>query len=133
MMVITSKEHIRQSPVKWQFEDGRILELGVERDDGTGNYAGNFIGEKVFNYDLKRRLTLGYDINDSVEEMLYANPFLIVLSRVRNSVAYYLNSFDTTSYMNMTDVNDSSFIQFINTSLTLKRHAILGENFYKKI
>jgi hypothetical protein len=118
-------------PVKWQFEDGRIMELGVEPDDGTGNYAANFIGERVFNSDLKRRLTLGYDIDDSVEEMLYANPFLIVLSRVRNSVAYYLNSFDTTSYMNMTDVNDSSFIQFINTSLTLKRNAILGENFYK--
>jgi hypothetical protein len=117
--------------VEWQFENGQVRELSIEPDDGTGNYAANFIGERVFNRRLKSRLSLGYDISDSTEELLYANPFLISISRTRNSVSYYLNSFDTYSFLNMTDVNDSSYIQFINTAMLLKRNALIGENFYK--
>lgn len=121
--------------IQYQFEDGSVRELSLEEYTESGEknplYAANFIGERVFNRRLKTRMTLGYDVTDSTEEMLYANPFLIAISRTRNSVAYYLNSFDTSSFMNMTDVNDSSYIQFINTALMVKRNAMLGENFYK--
>lgn len=121
--------------IQYQFEDGSVRELSLDQYTASGDenpsFAANFIGERVFDRKLKTRMSLGYDITDSTEEMLYSNPFLIAISRTRNSVAYYLNSFDTTSYLNMSDVNDKSYIQFVNSAFMVQRNAILGENFYK--
>lgn len=135
--LITSKNYLEIAgktnneglPLQYRFEDGTVRELSCNKEDA--NYAGNYIGERVYAVSQQTRLSLGYDITDSTEEMLYANPFLISISRARNSIAYYINSFDTTAYLNMVDVNDSSYIQFINTAFLVQRNAMLGENFYK--
>lgn len=125
---VTEIEH--EYDVKWVFEDGTVRILNDDITD-TLNFAGNYIGCRVYPYHKKRRLNLQYDISDTTEEMLYTNPFLINISRNRNSVAFYINSFDSTVAMDMVDVNNNSFIQFINTALSIQRNALLNENFYK--
>ena len=116
-------------PVQWVFENGVMRTL--TNDTESDNYTGKFIGQRCYPLHDKKRYTIQSDIEDTEEEMLYTNPFLIEISRLRNSVAYYLNSCNDTVYMNMTDVNDKSFVQFSNTSLSVQRNALMGENFYK--
>lgn len=113
----------------WHFEDGTVKILS--RNPESEMYAGKFIGERVYNIDNPVRLNLSYDITESTEEMYFTNPFLINISRIRNSVAFYINSFDTTTRMDAVTVNDSSYIQFISSSLSIQRNALLEENFYK--
>ena len=120
----------REYPVMWVFEDGAVRTLTMDTTDKL-HFAGNYIGSRVYPYHRKRRLDLHYDITDTTEEMLYTNPFLITISRNRNSMAFYINSFDTTVAMDMTEVNNDSFVQFIDNSISVQRNALLGENFYK--
>lgn len=120
----------REYPIRWVFEDGSVRTLTMDTTDKL-HFAGNYIGCRVYPYHRKRRLDLHYDITDTTEEMLYTNPFLITISRNRNSLAFYINSFDTTVAMDMTEVNNDSFVQFIDNSISVQRNALLGENFYK--
>lgn len=127
---LVSGEPAVEKPIQWVFEDGSIRTLTMDPTDKT-HFAGTYIGCRVYPYHNKRRLDLHYDISDTTEEMLYTNPFLITVSRNRNSLAFYINSFDTTVAMDMIQVNNDSFVQFINNSISVQRNALLGENFYK--
>ena len=120
----------KEYDVQWVFEDGTVRTLTMDTTDPT-HFAGTYIGCRCYAYHSKRRLDLHYDITDTTEEMLYTNPFLITISRNRNSVAFYINSFDSTIALDMTEVNNDSFVQFIDNSLSVQRNALLGENFYK--
>lgn len=61
----------------------------------------------------------------------YTNPFLIRVNRNRNAVAYYQNTFDTNVSLDMTDVNNESFLQFNISNFKVYRNAVAGDNFYK--
>lgn len=74
---------------------------------------------------------LNTDINDSVDEFVYTNPFLIKVSTNANAIGYYLNTVNTTIPMDTKSINDSSLVQFNINSFTIKRNAVCGENFYK--
>lgn len=74
---------------------------------------------------------LNTDINDNVSDFCYTNIFLMQIMKSPNMVGYYLNTVNDTIMLDMTDVNDKSYLQFNISSFNIKRNAIRGENFYK--
>jgi len=62
---------------------------------------------------------------------LFTNPFLIALNLNPNVVGHYLNSINSSRSLSYTYVNDSTLIQFLSSSLKIKRNALMGENYYK--
>ncbi len=76
-------------------------------------------------------MSLNADVDDSVTDFCYTNPFLIHVSTNANAVGYYLNTVNDTIPMDTLNVNDSSYLQFNINSMTVVRNAVSGENFYK--
>ena len=77
------------------------------------------------------KLSLNTDINDSITDFCYVNPFLINVSIDANAVGYYINTMDDVVPMNAVNINSNSYIQFNTNSLKIHRNAIRDENFYK--
>ena len=70
-------------------------------------------------------------LNETDDDMLYTNPFLIRVNSDRGVVGYYQTTFDTTLPMDMQEANKDSLVQFNISNLNVYRNAIAGENFYK--
>lgn len=62
---------------------------------------------------------------------LFTNPFLIAVTLNPNVVGSYLNSVNSSRAVTYSYVNDNTLIQFIASSLKIKRNALMNENFYK--
>lgn len=75
--------------------------------------------------------SLNTDINDNIRDFCYTNIFLIQVNRSPDLVGYYLNTVNKTVGVDLTYVNDKSYVQFNMNSFSIKRDAIHGENFYK--
>ena len=76
-------------------------------------------------------LSLNTDINDSITDFCFVNPFLIHVSMANNAIGYYLNTMDDTLAMDTVSINDSSYVQFNLNSFNIHRNAIRNEDFYK--
>lgn len=71
------------------------------------------------------------DLDEHEDEFLYTNPFLMILSSRPVNIGLYMNSVDDALNLDANYVNQDSFVQFMVSSLKVKRNALLGENDYK--
>lgn len=62
---------------------------------------------------------------------LFTNTFLIALNLNPNVVGHYLNSINSSRSVSYTYINNNTLMQFISSSLKIKRNALMKENFYK--
>ena len=117
------------NPMTWRLSNGKIVT--PNSNPYSTMYAANFIGSRLSYRDTNHLISLNEDINEAVEDMYYTNPFLIHINRAHNSVGYYLNTINDVKSMDLETVNDSSYIQFSVTSISVTRNAIRDENFYR--
>lgn len=89
----------------------------------------NFITSEYNVYNTG--FSLNTDINDNIRDFCYTNIFLIQVNRSPDLVGYYLNTVDKTIGVDLSYVNDNSYVQFNMNGFTIRRNAIHGENFYK--
>lgn len=61
----------------------------------------------------------------------YTIPYLIVVNKKPLSVSYYLNIMNKDYLTEFSYINNSSFLQFISTSLNIKREFLTDRNTYK--
>lgn len=125
---------------KWRISNGSIItlvedEFTTTEDDGTpiSNpvvYSDAML-MRLYYMDTNRLITLNESITEKEEGMYYTNPFLIHINRAHNAIGFYLNTVNDVKTLSLTQINDKSFIQWIMNSLTITRHAIRNENFYK--
>lgn len=92
---------------------------------------------QIFKYKSDTSFDIEYEkvkklleIKDN-NEPYFTNPFLIAININPNLVGYYLNSINTTKSIQYTYVNDKSSTQFISSSLSVKRNAMNGGNYYE--
>lgn len=74
---------------------------------------------------------LSDDLSNENLPYLYANPFLMSVTKKPAIAGYYLNSVDEGLQLDYTYVNMDSKIQFIANNLRIYRNALLGEDTYK--
>ena len=94
---------------------------------------------KIYKYSYKfdGKLEIAHDIfiTDDLDkyedDFLYTNPFLTIMSSRPVNVGLYMNSVDTTIYLDSDEVNQDSFVQFMTGGLEIHRNALLGEDDYE--
>lgn len=126
--------------LKWKLSDGSIITI-VENEDVIAEDDGTAIENPVVYTDVmlrrlyymetNRLITLNDGITEENEEMYYTNPFLIHINRAHNAIGFYLNTVNEVKTLSLNKVNDKSYIQWIMNSMSVTRHAIRNENFYK--
>lgn len=67
----------------------------------------------------------------SSSQFLYTSPFLIYLQKDQESISYFYNSVNDSLPLDYNYSNDSSYVQFICSSMGVYRNAIIGEMGYK--
>lgn len=108
-----------------------------EFDDGSGTRLILKPGTVMeYNNSIDRCITGEYSSLPELEQMelngfIYTSPFLIVINKHPLSISYYLNIIDRMYYTNYSYINNASFIQFITSTVTLKRQFLLDRNTYK--
>lgn len=126
--------------LKWRISSGEIITLVEDEDifmedDGTEILNpvlySNAMLRRLYYMETNRLITLNDGVTEETEEMYYTNPFLIHINRAHNAVGFYLNTVNEVKTLSLTKVNDKSYIQWIMNSMTVTRHAIRNENFYK--
>lgn len=75
-------------------------------------------------------LSIHDDLDEYEDDFVYTNPFLMVMSSRPVNVGMYLNSVDDVVQMDIENVNQDSFVQFMVSGLSIYRNAILGEDEY---
>lgn len=69
------------------------------------------------------------DTTKELPEFLYVNPFLTKIQKGSNPVpSFYLNSIDQSFMLNYSYINELSRMQFLTSSVSIKRNAIMGED-----
>lgn len=61
------------------------------------------------------------DVIVNNDEFLFTNPFLIMITRKPNVVGFYMNTVNSEISLDYSEINNSSFIQFIINKLSVKR------------
>lgn len=70
-------------------------------------------------------------IQNSKEDFLYTNPYLIYVTQSPTAVGYYLNTVNNNYMVDYIYTNPSSLVQFICNSMSIKRNAISGDDYYE--
>ena len=71
------------------------------------------------------------DVQDlESDSFVFANPFLMAISKRPGSVGYYINSCNSTHTLDYTYLNMETSLQFICNNVYVKRNSLLGENEY---
>jgi hypothetical protein len=110
-----------------------IDENSVIKPGTLFEYAPNVGADITYSIKKNTDLTIVDDLSiyDDNSRFVFTNPFLIVASLSPNVVGFYLNSIDESFPIEYTYVNDSTYIQFIGSALSIQRNSILGSNYYK--
>lgn len=126
--------------LRWMISNGTIISLVesldiANEDDGTPIINPvlykNVMLMRLYYTDTNRLITLNESITENSDEMYYTNPFLIHINRAHNAIGFYLNTINEVKTLSLTKINDKSYIQWIMNSMSVTRHAIRNENFYK--
>ena len=114
------------------------LDITFNRDMFTSINGANYIiqpGAAIYNNGSKAigvpALTNDNKLAYDKSGFLYMNPFLTVINKNPFFVSYYLNILNYSRTLNFTYVNNSSEIQFICTSMKLKREFYTDRDTYK--
>ena len=62
-------------------------------------------------------------------KFLYMNPFTLIINRSQFFVSYYLTSINNTYIVDYTDINEDMYINFMMSSVTIKRNAIKSDTY----
>lgn len=71
------------------------------------------------------------DYPENASQFLYTTPFLIYLQKEQESISYFYNSINDNLILDYNYSNESSYVQFICTSMSIYRNAVAGEMEYK--
>lgn len=80
--------------------------------------------------DLDRRSDLDVFENSS-DEFIYMNPFLMILGTNPLSAGFYINTISSSSPVDYIDIGSESFYQFIVDTIEISRNAINGDDEYE--
>ena len=79
---------------------------------------------------IDRSLTMASDLDALENDFVYVNPFLTIMSSSPVNLGLYLNSIASDISLDINYVNSDSFVQFMTSTLTINRNALLGQSEY---
>ena len=83
----------------------------------------------VLNNDIA---TLNEDTEECDETpFVYTNPFMIAINKTPIVVSYFLTVFNTTKYLDFTFINSTSTLQFVISTMQVKRSGFTDTDTYK--
>lgn len=118
-------------------------DLMIEEEDIDADYPSTYRSlikaGRIYQYsnkfpgclEVNDELTPESDLDPYEDDFLYTNPFLMILSSRPVNAGLYLNSVNDDIPLDTETVNKDSFVQFMVSSLNVKRNAVLGENKYR--
>lgn len=92
----------------------------------------------VFSYNGDSRTTCKIISDLTIEDnpidtsqFLYTSPFLIYLQKEQESISYFYNSINDNLPLDYNYSNENSYVQFICSSMSIYRNAVVGDMEYK--
>lgn len=102
---------------RWILKPGHLFEYKGDSLDTV-----TMIPDKTINTDELPEL--------EKSKFMFANPFLMAISKRPGSIGYYINSCNTSHALDYNYLNMETSIQFICNNIYVKRNALLEENDY---
>lgn len=115
------------------------LKVAIRESEFTNNYDNrySFSLEKLLEYNddkqlcivNKDELSMDEIIQQEKEKFLYTSPFTCVINKKPLSVSYYLNNINNNYYLKFSYINGNSELQFISTSMFIRRIALEDKDY----